>query len=319
MQCASCGRTRGKDDRFCGGCGRVVTPAQEKRVVLFDRLTEGFRFDECEGADATGRFHLYPGRRHGSGARDAVGVCLAPELEQPVASTLGRAFAKAATVLSSLASPALPLVLAAQGAEAGSLLVLERARGTSLRRLLARSDRLSVASAGWVALQLGGLLEALHNRGLVLRELSLERVELVLRPGGELAVRWQGVPVFCPLGESGTRAWALPPELYAVSPEQGEHAPLDARSDVYNLALVLYELLFGRPVFHASTGRVWREAQRAGLPTFELPGLPAAPRDALRRALSLDSEQRQRSVALLLRELDLPLSLPRLVDEAQLR
>ena len=83
--------------------------------------------------------------------------------------------------------------------------------------------------------------------------------------------------------------------LAYMSPEQATGAPVDHRTDLWSLGMVLYEMLAGRPPFGADS----REALFFGIQYREPPslaarepGLPAALDDVVRRLLDKDPARR---------------------------
>jgi TolB-like protein len=133
--------------------------------------------------------------------------------------------------------------------EAGGLLyyVLPLVRGESLRHRLQQERQLSVDEALTITRQIAGALEYAHRRGVVHRDIKPENIllhegEAMLTDFGiALAVREAGGNR---LTESGL---SLGTPQY-MSPEQATgDRELDARSDIYSLGAVLYEMLAGEP------------------------------------------------------------------------
>src|SRR5262249_30651266 len=91
-----------------------------------------------------------------------------------------------------------------------------------------------------------------------------------------------------------------------MAPEQIEGKPVDARSDVFALAILAYELLVGRTPF---TGEGWTAVLFQIMntdpepPSHVDPSLPAALDRVLARALAKDPKQRTRDVATFIAEL----------------
>jgi serine/threonine-protein kinase len=134
---------------------------------------------------------------------------------------------------------------------AGGLLyyVMPYVEGESLRDRLNRERQLSIADAVRITSQVAGALEYAHRRQVLHRDIKPENIllhegqALVADFGIALALRKAGGERFTQTGISvGTPQY--------MSPEQatGEH-DLDARSDMYSLAAVLYEMLAGEPPF----------------------------------------------------------------------
>src|SRR5439155_1355080 len=125
--------------------------------------------------------------------------------------------------------------------------VLPFVRGESLRDKLNREKQLGIAEALAITKQVASALDYAHRQGLVHRDIKPENIliqegEAVVADFGiALAVREAGGPR---LTESGL---SLGTPQY-MSPEQATGGrELDARSDVYSLAAVVYEMLAGEP------------------------------------------------------------------------
>ena len=138
---------------------------------------------------------------------------------------------------------------------AGGLLyyVLPYVRGESLRDLLNREPQLGVEQALAVTKQVGSALDYAHRKGVVHRDIKPENIllqegEAMLADFGiALAVQESGGSRLTETGLSlGTPHY--------MSPEQATgDRNVDARSDLYSLASVLYEMLVGEPPMTGKT------------------------------------------------------------------
>ncbi|HEX9164696.1 MAG TPA: protein kinase [Gemmatimonadales bacterium] len=140
------------------------------------------------------------------------------------------------------------LTLIDSGADVGLLYyVLPFARGESLRDLLNREKQLGVEQALAITRQIGGALDYAHRQGVVHRDIKPENIliqeghAMLTDFGIALAVKEAGGSRLTETGLSlGTPQY--------MSPEQATgDRTLDARSDLYSLAAVLYEMLAGEP------------------------------------------------------------------------
>src|SRR5579862_72139 len=131
--------------------------------------------------------------------------------------------------------------------EDGPYLVLEYLEGGSLHDMLARGRRLSIAQAARTGAQAADGLAYAHTRGLVHRD--VKPANLLFDEEGRVRVADFGVARAL-AGASLTEpsGGMLGTARYA-SPEQAQGQPLDGRSDVYSLALVLCEAVTGSVPF----------------------------------------------------------------------
>src|SRR5579862_8383127 len=131
--------------------------------------------------------------------------------------------------------------------EDGPYLVLEYLEGGSLHDMLARGRRLSIAQAARTGAQAADGLAYAHTRGLVHRD--VKPANLLFDEEGRVRVADFGVArALAGSSVSEPSGGMLGTARYA-SPEQAQGQPLDGRSDVYSLALVLCEAVTGSVPF----------------------------------------------------------------------
>lgn len=137
--------------------------------------------------------------------------------------------------------------------ERGMFIVLEYVQGVDLASLLEKTRTLPVDIATIVALEVARALEYAHFRGIVHRDVKPANIMVSLY--GEVKLMDFGV--------AGEEANLDPGEASAagigspnyMSPEQILGDRLDARSDVFSLGIVLYEMLTGKKPFVEDEGR----------------------------------------------------------------
>ncbi len=138
---------------------------------------------------------------------------------------------------------------------------------------------LSPAEALHFLQQMAAALEAIHDVGVLHRDLKPANV--MLRPDGSLCLIDFGLAKANERGVDLTGARQIFGTPYYMSPEQGHAEDIDARSDLYSLGVVFYEMLTGRKPYTGGTAmEVIYKHKRAELP-------PVAPQFAAYEAILL--------------------------------
>jgi len=167
-------------------------------------------------------------------------------------------------------------------------LVMELLEGGSLRALLDTGYRLSVSQAAAVGLDIAAALAYAHSRGLVHRD--IKPANLLFDEEGHSSVADFGIARALAEASWTEPVGALVGTARYASPEQLTGQPLDARADVYSLALVLIEAVTGQVPFAMDTTLAALIA-RSTTPLAVSPELEAL-RPVIERAGALKPEDR---------------------------
>jgi tetratricopeptide (TPR) repeat protein/TolB-like protein len=183
-------------------------------------------------------------------------------------------------------------------------LTMRLVEGQSLLDVLTREGKLPAERAVRIFRQVAEALQQAHEAGIVHRDLKPANV--LLSPDDTAYLTDFGVARS--LDRDGhTRAGVVPGTLDYLSPEQVAGDPADARSDIYALGILLYEMLTGELPF-AQGSRAEVLAQRiAGRPRdigAAPVAVPAHVRRLVRRCLERSPDRRHQSVRELLADLD---------------
>jgi CheY-like chemotaxis protein len=208
-------------------------------------------------------------------------------------------FLAEARAAAKVSHPALVTVYEA-GRHRGSLfMAMEYVDGWTLHELRARGQEFEAAEALRIVVRTAEGLEAAHAAGL--RHGDVKPSNIMLGPGG--GVKLLDFGVARPMRAANATAWEsryLMGTPGYVPPESVLRQPLDARSDVYSLGVVLYELLSGEGAFigddtlavltNVAEGKVRRLL--AGMGRF-----PSALCDFVARLMAVKPEDRPGSMA----------------------
>ena len=139
-------------------------------------------------------------------------------------------------------------------------IVMELIDGMSLEALVARGP-VPLQQALAIARQIADALSVAHAAGIVHRDLKPANVIVTAR--GQAKVLDFGIAKLDPMRGTGTEsdgtrtaltmAGAVIGTAAYMSPEQARGEPVDARTDVFSLGVVLYEMLSGRSPFAAAS------------------------------------------------------------------
>lgn len=181
------------------------------------------------------------------------------------------------------------------GEDAGAMYIaMEFVEGMSLRARLREASRLSVDEAARLAIHLCDALDYAHRRGVVHRDLKPDNV-LCLADG---SVKLADFGIARVASLAGTQTVTPMGTPRYMAPEQWRGEAVDARTDLFSLGVVLYELVTGTPPFRGQSAselmyQVLNEA--APLPSVLDPDLPHELDTIVRRALARNPRERYAS------------------------
>ena len=169
-----------------------------------------------------------------------------------------RRFRQEATAASALNHPGILTIHEAGDIDGCQFIATELVDGETLRQVLNQRGRVLA-----IAVQVAAALAAAHKAGIVHRDIKPENV--MVRPDGYVKVLDFGIaklterPHETPDSDqitrtlAQTRDGAIVGTVPYMSPEQARGAAVDARSDIWSLGCLLYELLAGRSPFAGPT------------------------------------------------------------------
>ena len=226
--------------------------------------------------------------------RRAAIKCLRPEVGNR--SELLQRFDSEAQTLALLVHPNIARVLSFIRQDDRFYLALEFVEGETLQAMLKRNGRIQPAVALSLFYQILRAVGFAHRIGVIHGDLKPANI-MVTNSG---AVRVMDFGIAHIFGRpKRTRAGYLVGTIQYMSPEQIRGEPLDARSDIYSLATLLYELIVGHVPFDSDSDDEIMRAQSEAIPIPPSLFVADSPEwlDAvLRRALAKSRSNRFQSV-----------------------
>ena len=264
------------------------------RPALAAALADRYRIERELGRGGMATVYLAHDLKHD---RPVALKVLRPE----IAASLGaERFLREIAITARLDHPHI-LTLIDSGAAGGFLFyVVPYVRGESLRAKLAREQQLPLDEALRITEQVASALDYAHRQGVIHRDVKPENI---LLHEGEAMVADFGIAlaVIQGAGERLTETGLSVGTPEYMSPEQaGGDRELDARSDIYSLGAVLYEMLAGEPPHTGPTARAVIAKILTAPPTqlsVVRSDVPATVDAALARALRKAPADRFRSAA----------------------
>lgn len=180
-------------------------------------------------------------------------------------------------------------------------LAMELLQGETLADTLARATQLTVESALQIALQVCDSLSEAHQQDLVHRDIKATNIFLLGSPGTSPFVKVIDFGVVKgtePTRERVTARGLTVGTAEYMSPEQAKGDPLDCRSDIYSLGVVLYEMVAGQLPFDGNPTEMMRKHVATEPPSvWERSGirLPQSLETLLQRVLAKDASNRPQS------------------------
>jgi predicted Ser/Thr protein kinase len=296
-ECPRCGRCEDGAVSVCPADGTAL-----RRVASVPRVVDGkYRIEQLLGRGGMGA--VYRARDIRLDRLVAVKVVRAELLGDPDAR---RRFRREAQIVAKLHHPSIVAIFDyGTFPDGGAFLVMEFVRGEDLRRVLLREGRIDALRAARILTSVCGAIEAAHREGVLHRDLKPENILLpgddadakVLdfgvaklvtedrgRPQAKEVAASEGSAVLTADGTVvGTPAYMAPEQFHGMS--------TDARTDVFSLGVIAYEMLSGTLPFGRGTFADVVVAQSRGVPALGGDVSPALER-AVRAALERDADRR---------------------------
>ncbi len=174
--------------------------------------------------------------------------------------------------------------------------------GRSLKDII-RQGRLPVAEALGIAIQAAEGLEEAHGKGVIHRDIKCANI--MISPKGQVKIMDFGIARVSG-GSGSTWTGGISGTIAYMSPEQAMGGPIDCRTDLWSLGVVLYEMLTGELPFRGDTeaGTFHSLVYETPRPILEArPDCPPELAAVIDRCLKKNAEERYGSARELLKDL----------------
>ena len=132
-------------------------------------------------------------------------------------------------------------------------IAMELVRGPSLKDLIRASGPLAAQRIGRILRQVASALAVAHRHGIIHRDLKPQNIMLATEADGTEVAKLLDFGIAKTHDEQATQltptGFVIGTPLY-MSPEQAAGRPIDARSDLYSLGIIMFEMLVGEVPFN---------------------------------------------------------------------
>ncbi len=324
-QCPQCRQQLADNARYCHSCGFSISPgkptAPQRDVTtpsahdpfpdrLIGHILEG-KYQILAKLGQGGMGSVYRARRVHIGDEVAVKVLLQEFVKNTAMLERFRREARASAMLHHPNVVTIHDYGEAVENSAPAFIVMELVAGMPLGDIIEREGALAPQRAVALMKSICAGVGAAHRSEIVHRDIKPDNI--IVQPpqmDGEtetVKVLDFGIAKLRDMAGSAalTQTGMVIGTPYYMSPEQCKAAPLDARSDVYSLGAMMYEMLAGSPPFEAETptGIVAKHLTESPPPIRRELNIPPAIESVIMRALSKDPASRPSDALEFAREL----------------
>jgi serine/threonine-protein kinase len=250
--CPQCGSEYQTGDRFCPKDGTALRPKAAGDPFIGRVIADRYLILARLGEGGMGRVYL---AEHVKMNRQCAVKVMSPSLVTDYESL--QRFAREASSAARILHPNVAAVFDYGEAERIVYLVMEFVDGESLSTILAREGPLDPRRAIDIARQIADGLHAAHELGIIHRDLKPDNVIVARNRAGKEIPKVVDFGIAKAASESPqdalTRSGLVIGTPEYMSPEQLLGDPINARTDIYSLGCILYQMLTGAPAFAAET------------------------------------------------------------------
>ena len=184
-------------------------------------------------------------------------------------------------------------------------IVMEYVEGINLKQYLKKKGALSWKETLHFSTQIAKALSHAHSKGII--HMDIKPQNIMLPRDGTAKVADFGIAQLGDMGEESDDQEEAVGSIHYISPEQARGEAVDARSDIYSLGVVMYEMLTGRLPFDGESVAevaVKHFTVVPEAPTSINPEIPPELEEITMHAMQPDPNERYRSIDEMLSDLE---------------
>jgi serine/threonine-protein kinase len=188
------------------------------------------------------------------------------------------------------------------GSEEGlHYIVMEYVEGITLKTYIEKKGQLSFKESVSIAIQVSRGIEAAHNKKIIHRDIKPQNI--IISTEGKVKVTDFGI---AKAASANTISSDVMGSVHYASPEQARNGYVDARSDIYSLGIVMYEMVTGRVPFDGDTTvavAIQHLQEEMTSPKTYAPTLPVSLEKIILKCAQKNPDRRYQTIAELLADL----------------
>ncbi len=180
-------------------------------------------------------------------------------------------------------------------------IVMEYVEGITLKTYIEKKGLLSFKEAASIAIQVARGIEAAHKNNIIHRDIKPQNI--IISTEGKVKVTDFGI---AKAASSNTISSDVMGSVHYASPEQARNGFVDARSDIYSLGIVMFEMITGRVPFDGDTTvavALQHLQEEIDRPSKYAPGIPKSFENIILKCTQKTPDRRYQSIAELLADL----------------
>lgn len=258
------------------------------------------RYEIMELIGAGGMAYVYKALCHRLNRYDAVKIM---RDETAANEEFRKRFRAESQAVAMLSHPNIVSVYDVSHSDDVEYIVMELVDGISLKQYLQKSGALSTSEVLSFTSQIAKALDHAHNKGIVHRDIKPQNI-MLLKDGMIKVADFGIASLQNDIEESGSETVG---SVHYIAPEQARGAAPDARSDIYSLGIVMYEMMTGRLPYignSAAEVAVMHMNVQAEPPRSILPEIPEELERICLKAMNSNIDARYQTAEELLEDLE---------------